>query len=162
MTGNDTISNREELFFSDGTAAGTVRPTPPSTAEYLPFYPWTAWVPFNNAVYYTACYTFWSDYQLCRYVDMPSTGIAELPVQNLNTYPNPASDVLHVGLSLQHEQEVHLSLYNIYGKEVWRMNAGIVADYHGDIEVANLPDGVYFLTMKAGPASGSHKVIISH
>jgi ELWxxDGT repeat protein len=49
MTGNDTITHAVELFVSDGTAAGTVYPTPPSNGADA-FYPWQAWVPYNNSL----------------------------------------------------------------------------------------------------------------
>ena len=142
MTGSDTISGGEEVFASDGTAAGTIRPTPPSTAELMAFYPWTEWVPYNNGLYFTACYTFWSDYQLCRYTQNPS-GIVQHETEQLSVYPNPTNGLLKVLLppsAISAEMEI----YNSTGVLVYRSK---VTNDINTVDLSNQQPGIYILKM---------------
>jgi len=140
MTGLDTISNREELFASDGTQEGTICPTPPSTAEYLPFYPWKEWVPFNNALYFTACYTFWSDYQLCRYTETPF-GIESQAAEKLSVYPNPTTGSFKVVLPLS-ASITDIEVYTSSGALLYKHET---SDAISKIDLGNQPPGIYIL-----------------
>ncbi len=89
MTAYDTINKSTQLWVSDGTASGTSCPKPPDTWSSYPFYPFERFVPFNNALYFRAAYSYFSDYQLCRYSELPS-GIAVTKQNKVSVYPNPA------------------------------------------------------------------------
>src|ERR1035437_3782394 len=115
MTGWDTVSNYEELFASDGTAAGTVCPTPPSMGD-SPFYPWEAWVPFNNALYFKAAYGYFADYQLCRYTETKPSGIVtnnESPKAFVlyQNHPNPFNPTTTINYSLAKGGNVKITVY---------------------------------------------------
>jgi len=132
--------NQNQVWISDGTAAGTVCPTPPSTSGETPFYPFQAWVPFNNAVYFQAAYSFWSDYQLCRYSENPS-GIAQLPEENLAVYPNPTNGIFNVVLP-KLTANARIEVYNTTGVLVHNQTAvnGI-----NTIDLTNRVAGIYIL-----------------
>jgi len=140
MTGYDTISGGDELFASDGTAAGTICPTPPSTAELAPFYPWKAWVPFNNALYFTACYTFWSDYQLCRYAEQPF-GIEKQPAAGLSVYPNPTKGNFKVILPAD-TRNASIELYNNMGILISKQTT---SNSVNSVDLSNHSPGIYIL-----------------
>ena len=140
FTGGDTISNEEELFATDGTAAGTVCPTPPDTWGQYPFYPWEAWVPFNGALYYKAAYTYFADYQLCRYTENPS-GIEQQTSGNLSVYPNPTNGRFNVVLPKTTGNAI-IEVYNIIGVLIYRQTAVINVN---TIDLTDHPVGVYIL-----------------
>ena len=155
MTGSDTISGQEQLFASDGTAAGTVCPTPPDTWGQYPFYPWEAWVPFNNALYYKGAYSYFSDYQLCRYTEHPS-GIKQQSAGNLSVYPNPTSGCITLVLA-GISDATGIEVYNSMGVLVHRQKA--VNDVN-IIDLSNHPMGVYILKVISNNQSiASQKII---
>ena len=155
MTGNDTISNQEQIFVTDGTAAGTVCPTPPSTAGQYPFYPWEAWVPFNNVLYFKAAYSFWSDYQLCRYSEYPN-GIENQTEENLTLYPNPTNGSLKVVLSMP-IKDATIEVYNSLGLLVHQQVASTGINI---IDLTKQFNGFYILKIVSGKQTiASQKII---
>jgi ELWxxDGT repeat protein len=157
MTGNDTISDEEQLFATDGTAAGTVCPTPPSTVGGSPFDPWQAWVPFNNAVYFSAAYTLWSDYQLCRYTEFPS-GISQLTQENLAVYPNPTKGIFNVVLPMS-TTFAQIEVYNITGLLIHHQPA--VKEIN-TVDLTTHPSGVYILKVISPDQTITSKKIIKN
>jgi ELWxxDGT repeat protein len=145
MTGYDTISGQVALFASDGTALGTVCPTPPDTWGQYPFYPWEAWVPFNNALYYKAAYAYFADYQLCRYLDN-SAGIEESTQKRVLVYPNPAKDQLTIEFSDHSNLVSCVRIYNSVGRIVFQTNKFSERE---TIDISHLSPGFYFVTLDA-------------
>jgi ELWxxDGT repeat protein len=155
MTGYDTISNEEQLFATDGTAAGIVCPVPPGTAGESIFYPWQAWVPFNNAVYFTAAYTFWSDYQLCRYTEFPS-GISHMAEETLAVYPNPSGGIFNVVLP-KSITSAQIEVSDITGLPVYHKTA---VNAITTVDLTNHPSGVYILKVTTNNQTITTKKII--
>jgi ELWxxDGT repeat protein len=152
FTGGDTISGEEELFASDGTAAGTVCPTPPDTWGQYPFYPWE---PFNNALYYKAAYSYFADYQLCRYSEFPF-GIAQQSMMNLSVYPNPTSGTFTVVLP-KPTGNTTIEVYNSTGVLI-RTQAAVKNVNTVDLTGRNA--GLYILKVVSnGQTVGSQKVM---
>lgn len=78
-----------------------------------------------------------------------STGNLLSPNANLQIFPNPASDKVNLSLNLDKGGLVKLSLYNVSGQEVStpdnsETSAGL---YTREIDLADVPAGVYFLKM---------------
>ena len=140
MTGYDSISGQQELFASDGTAAGTVCPTPPDTWGQYPFYPWEAWVPFNNALYFKGAYSYFADYQLCRYTENHS-GILQQSAGSLSVYPNPTHGSFNAVLPKQTSNAM-IEVYNSMGILVHKQ---IVANTVNTIDLTPQPAGLYIL-----------------
>jgi ELWxxDGT repeat protein len=140
MTGNDTITHAVELFVSDGTAAGTICPKPPSTGVDA-FYPWQAWVPFNNSLYYRAAYGLFSDYQLCRYFETIHPGIPELTNQNLPVYPNPTNGFFTVTLPPS-ILKADIDVYNSTGTLISKQTASNAVN---TVDLSIQTPGLYFL-----------------
>jgi hypothetical protein len=140
MTGHDTINHATELFVSDGTAAGTICPKPPSTGVDA-FYPWQAWVPFNNSLYYRAAYGYFADYQLCRYFETIHPGIPELTNQNLPVYPNPTNGFINITLPPS-TLVADVEAYNSNGALIFRQTA---TNSLNTIDLTNQPPGLYFI-----------------
>jgi ELWxxDGT repeat protein len=142
FTGYDSLTEEQQLFATDGTAAGTVCPTPPDTWGQYPFYPWEAWVPFNNALYYKAAYSYFADYQLCRYTETPA-GIARLTAGNLKVYPNPTKDLVHIMLPAANSNS-RIEVYNCTGLLIHKENA---ANDGNILDLSNFATGLYILNV---------------
>ncbi|NVO19849.1 MAG: T9SS type A sorting domain-containing protein [Bacteroidetes bacterium] len=156
MTGYDTISGQEQLFASDGTLAGMVCPTPPDTWGQYPFYPWQAWVPFHDALYYRGAYSYFSDYQLCRYSETPF-GIEKPTPDDISVYPNPTSgplDIVIPGI----KGDVFLEIYDCAGMLVRKQNSnGPVIS----MDLSNCTAGLYILRIiRNHQIIASRKVIL--
>jgi len=155
MTGYDSISDELQLFASDGTAVGTVCPTPPDTWGQYPFYPWEAWVPFNNALYFKAAYAYFADYQLCRYTENPS-GIKQQTAGNLSVYPNPTNGKFDVVLP-KPTSNTSIEVYNSMGILVHRRTA---VNAVNTIDLTDYAAGIYILNVISNNKTVASRKII--
>ncbi len=156
MTGNDTITHSVQLYASDGTAAGTVCPTPPDTWSTYPFYPWEAWVPFNNALYFKGAYTYFADYQLCRFSSTPS-GIEQPIKNNLSVYPNPSSGLVHIMLA-ESATNAKVEVFNSNGQLILSKN--INHAIQTTLDLTNHAKGLYVIKIQSGDNVLMNKVVI--
>jgi ELWxxDGT repeat protein len=157
MTGYDTISDQVQLFASDGTAAGTVCPTPPDTWGQYPFYPWEAWVPFNDALYYKGAYAYFADYQLCRYTEFPA-GIDQLNGESVSVYPNPTNGKFNVELP-ENSNKADIEIHDLTGALIRHQKA---MDGSNTIDISNCSPGLYILRVTENSMTiASQKIIKS-
>ncbi len=80
----------------------------------------------------------------------------------IKLYPNPASNIIHVVITLKQATYLQLRLINIQGQIVWTAEAGNTANYQNNISVANLPGGVYLFELISGNGTESQKVVVTH
>jgi len=82
---------------------------------------------------------------------------------SLLVYPNPAQDLVQVGLNLDKTENVQLSVSNMLGQVVLAPGAFTLPAGKGSIQVntSSLPEGIYLVNVKAGQKSYSSKVIIN-
>jgi len=80
---------------------------------------------------------------------------------SLNVFPNPASDVLRIGLSdLKTKETCLIRLTTLTGKEVIsRVNP---SDRIADIDITMLISGCYILEVSIGTKQFHRKVIVQH
>ena len=68
------------------------------------------------------------------------SSVTSLSMQNLNIYPNPVSDVLHVDA----ESDMHeISIQNVLGQEIKRF--GFIRYHTAELNISELRKGIYFL-----------------
>jgi hypothetical protein len=76
-------------------------------------------------------------------------------------YPNPASDVLNINVTLNNNEEVMINMYNSLGQmistETRNMTAGANAV---QLNTSNLQSGVYFINVTAAGTTATTKVIV--
>jgi hypothetical protein len=88
-------------------------------------------------------------------------GISEFKLhQNV---PNPAKEITHINLQLSTPGYVSLKLFDMIGNPVTilldqNMKAG---NYSIPVDTGNIPDGIYFYTLKMDGVSRSMKMIVS-
>lgn len=137
MKGQDSITKVDQIWVSDGTKSGTVCPKQPAGSSSAPLYPLEGFVPYNNALYFTAAYQYFADYQLCRYLD-PSAGISNITSAPFVVYPNPADDFVEIRTDKKMQNVV---LTDAIGKEVREVNC----EMGQSISLNDLAPGIYFL-----------------
>ncbi|MFI5141754.1 MAG: T9SS type A sorting domain-containing protein, partial [Bacteroidia bacterium] len=104
------------------------------------------WVRVNVTNYYTVLI---KDFSL----GAPLTGVEQFNVINLlNIYPNPASSSLQVAFT---GNITNINVYDVLGKEVLNTK-------EKDIDISNLSNGVYNLSIISNEGVLNKRVVISH
>jgi hypothetical protein len=81
---------------------------------------------------------------------------------NLNVSPNPFNPTADIRFSIKEAGIVTLKIYNVQGQEV----ASIISEklapgtYAQQWNAGNLPSGVYFCRMQAGPVTETKKLVL--
>jgi hypothetical protein len=82
-------------------------------------------------------------------------------IESLNIYPNPASDQITIEFELTEANNTSIKLTNILGQTVWEMeNVFIVGNNKLEIDVGELPKGLYFVQLVNSSTQVTQKFII--
>jgi hypothetical protein len=80
---------------------------------------------------------------------------------NIRIFPNPASEQLFVSLQTLKQQQIYLTLTNILGTEVLNTQHKLSSgNFEEQINTADLPRGMYLLSIKGEYSSTIMKVIL--
>lgn len=95
--------------------------------------------------------------------DCLTTSLADKPIvfNHLNVYPNPVKDILNFELETEDMGEMTLSLYNVWGQQVYRtvrVKSGRTQVFQEDLD--DLPSGEYVLVINIKDITYSEKIII--
>jgi len=83
------------------------------------------------------------------------------PMTSARVYPNPASDELFIEVNASQNSDMSISVYNIMGQKVMEQNATVSTGINRpSINVSNLTDGIYFVTVKANGFENTMKFIV--
>jgi hypothetical protein len=96
------------------------------------------------------------------YYEVDNVGIDEgSAVAELQVYPNPATDVIHISFSVEQKQPVKISLVNLTGQtdymEEYTSFSGV---YTNDISLTDLPAGIYFMRISTSTGTVNKKIVI--
>lgn len=80
---------------------------------------------------------------------------------NLATYPNPATDIIHLNAELPAQAAVTLGIYDAQGRLLRKQDAAPTKQLRMQMVVADLPSGMYVLRVDGKDISGSQQFIIS-
>jgi hypothetical protein len=87
------------------------------------------------------------------------TFVGHLILDNINIYPNPASDFVQIsGLPALSSNSITITLLNILGNEI--INDDLSANESQRINVASLPNGIYFLRIDNQDHSRVERIVI--
>lgn len=93
-----------------------------------------------------------------RVMDANSIGIVELTPQEIQVYPNPASDFINVPLQPQ-EGEVQMTIVDINGKIVSTQNVSMEGNML-KVDVTTLPSGTYVLNLTYENGTQQHVNVV--
>lgn len=85
-------------------------------------------------------------------------------VTDMSVFPNPANNVLNLEYTLEENQPVSIRLMNMTGQVVETLELGNQPTGQNSIQlnVADLPNGVYLYNMTVGDKAGVGRVVVSH
>ena len=76
-----------------------------------------------------------------------NTSSTDISVNNIKVYPNPANNILNIECRDFNGENITISLYNIYGQLVKRLDLKESYDEAQEINVSDLSEGLYLLRM---------------
>ncbi|RYZ46165.1 MAG: T9SS type A sorting domain-containing protein, partial [Sphingobacteriales bacterium] len=85
-------------------------------------------------------------------------------VIELNAYPNPFSSSSTINLNMSVTSDVQLQLYDVNGKLVQRLFAGLAeagVNYQFDVEGEDLPAGLYMCRLVSGSQTANIKLVLT-
>jgi hypothetical protein len=95
---------------------------------------------------------------------LSTVGMTENVLNNtLNVYPNPFSNIATISFTNAENQNVTITVFDSYGKQITQINKGELAmgEYTEQFDGSNLPAGIYFVNITAGNSSVTKKVSIA-
>lgn len=93
----------------------------------------------------------------------PSISIQENTFSfNMNIYPNPSKTNTYIDLNLSKSNNVNVSVSNLVGQQVISKNFGQLSSGNNtvSIDVSNLKQGIYFVTVMAGTDRITKKIMV--
>jgi Secretion system C-terminal sorting domain len=89
-------------------------------------------------------------------------GIDDNPNIDFQLTPNPASDYIHLELASQSTTDFHVVITNISGqimKQEYFDNTSVI---NANLDVSNLPNGIYLVQVNSGNSVTTRKLVINH
>ena len=95
-------------------------------------------------------------------VSVVVTGVDNIAaLTQLDVFPTPADDVLHINLSLQQSDDVSFRIVNVAGVEVMNRNLGATLGDRIELNITELPAGVYTIYFTVGDEMTNRRLIVS-
>ncbi|MFT4522283.1 MAG: PKD repeat protein [Bacteroidia bacterium] len=121
-------------------------------------------VKFKSTGFYTVTLEVTNEFgtnkkEVISYFNVSTTGsVASLSGFDVNVYPNPSTDVIHISSTTVALEQASISLINAMGQEMYAQKE-INGNEHS-INVREFAPGIYFLHIKSEKISGLQRVII--
>lgn len=81
-------------------------------------------------------------------------------IRSFKAYPNPASSVLNIQMTLATAEDIEISLVNTAGQTILSKKIEKAATLNETFDVANLAKGIYFLKVNNAQGSAAEKIVI--
>jgi hypothetical protein len=103
------------------------------------------------------------------YLTVPKTdlcaivGKQEIPVINdINIYPNPATEAINIDLNLERTQNVLISIFDFLGQQVFANDYGTMNNGKQILKIntGNLNSGIYFVSVQVGGNKITRKIVV--
>lgn len=120
------------------------------------------WIPATAGVYYYVCDPHASLGMKGKITVTEGMGQETSQAKfSLNIFPNPAASVLNLKLENAADNKLSFSMYNLVGQKI---RSAVIAinssQVNYPIQVADLPRGVYMLTVSTGTAQYTRKIVL--
>ena len=95
-------------------------------------------------------------------VSVVVTGVDNIAaLTQLDVFPTPADNLLHINLSLQQSDDVSFRIVNVAGVEVMNRNLGATFGDRIELNITELPAGVYTIYFTIGDEMTNRRLIVS-
>lgn len=106
---------------------------------------------------------FGSSPQFCQDVVITGVGINEIEFSNqINVFPNPASDKISIKIESDVTEEMTVSLVNLVGQEVTTPAVYAAGTTNMTVNTANLTNGLYFVKIVTASTGAVKPISINH
>ena len=131
----DTITQATEVWISDGTPSD-YQTYNPGGVHGVDFTYTSGFIPFNNALYFSASYYSAFDYQLNRVV-LSTVGVDEVNKVELSIYPNPATGKLFIKTG--NTQPNTTGIYDLSGRLLFTQ------PFKSELDISRMANGIYII-----------------
>ncbi|MDX2302169.1 MAG: FG-GAP-like repeat-containing protein [Microscillaceae bacterium] len=160
LTGIPTITGDLSAFTVNGNFSDPVIASGQTLSFAVTFTP-------NNSDIKTLNISFASNdpdetpYSLTIKGNDPTTGIFELHRGKLKIFPNPTNDRVQISLENTSLQNYKLSIYDLNGRQWYQENnTGTGIKANPEIDLTNLPQGIYLLRMEIAGQVITERIVI--
>jgi PKD repeat protein len=91
------------------------------------------------------------------------TGLPDVenPVKYFRLFPNPSSGALTIQFNLSNPTRLHLRIFDVLGREIHVMEVvGISGSNQSNLQIPELPDGLYFCALTSEQGSSLQRLVI--
>jgi len=89
-----------------------------------------------------------------------TTGIEELPIQELIIAPNPVENRVQISFAIENQEALELRLYDLQGRLLQNQNLGTQSGpVQAEMEVGDLASGMYILQITGASAALQYKIV---
>lgn len=81
-------------------------------------------------------------------------------VNEFNVYPNPASGFVKISVNMPETQDMCITLFDMFGKELEKVYCGSVSAKTFEMNISKYSKGMYFVRLQSGEKQLLHKLII--
>lgn len=81
---------------------------------------------------------------------------------SVNVFPVPAQSTLHIDITWAEAQSATISIYDMNGREVNRIDAPTGTQYHGSVSVSNLASGMYMIRVNGTQSQIVKQIVVAH
>ncbi len=78
----------------------------------------------------------------------------------LRIYPNPATDLAKIVISLKEDADVQMRLLNVAGKEIAKSDYGMISSSTLDLNVSSLQPGIYFIELTVNGEKVAKRLVV--
>ena len=79
----------------------------------------------------------------------------------VDVYPNPSSGVFALNVTLKKGAEAEISILDVMGKELMLVSSGYITSKSFDIDMSEMPDGVYVVKIQTSEETKLERIVIS-
>lgn len=97
------------------------------------------------------------EYDMPTFIDNNETNLME----NIKVYPNPSDGNFTVELKNLKSTEVKISMYDIFGKEIYMLNTSLdISKDYNKINLSDIPSGLYFISIISNNDNITEKILV--
>lgn len=89
----------------------------------------------------------------------PTQRSSNADILAVNVYPNPSNGNFQIALDLKGTSNVNIQIFDVLGKQVFQTSETAVSSFVKDINISNLPAGVYVVKAQTNQGSLETKII---